>query len=189
MLKNFIVRSGRIMNRYYLFLTVGTLLIVIFLAVYLLTPIYAPHYKNVENTLKNNYKETQIPPQKSVIVFTLSTTQTNNTIYLISNSSTLYLQVINTSGLIANNSEVLITKVYPGNYSIVVANPTNTTQSVTVRYGIFPYSDLSSLYSLLGVVTTVSEFFIALGVVAIGYGAIALLVNKIGLSKRFKRRK
>ena len=177
------------MNKYYLFLIVGALLIVIFLTVYLLTPIYAPNYKDVENTLKNNYKEAQIPPQKTIIVFTLSTTQTNNTIYLISNSSTLYLQVINSSGLVANNSEVLITKVYPGNYSIAVHNPTNATQGVIIRYGVFPYSELSSLYSFLGVITTVSEFFIALGVVAVGYGAIALLVNKTGLSKRFKRRK
>jgi len=35
------------MNRYYLFLTVGALLIVIFLGVYLLTPIYAPHYRDM----------------------------------------------------------------------------------------------------------------------------------------------
>jgi len=72
---------------------------------------------------------------------------------------------------------------------LAILKPENITQSATIKYGVSPYSDLSSLYSLLGVITTVSEFFIALGVVAVSYGAITLLVNKTGLSKRFKRRK
>ena len=177
------------MNRYYLFLIVGSVLIIIFLAVYLLIPIYSPYYKNVENALKNNYKVAIIPPHSSKIIFTLSTTKTNNTIYLIGNTSSLYLQIINTSGLIANNSRVLITKVSPGNYSVAVFNPTNTTQGIEVRYGVFPYSELSTLYSFIGVITTVSEFFIALGVVAVGYGGIGLLISVTGLNKRFKRRK
>lgn len=177
------------MNKYYLFLIVGTLIIVIFLAVYLLTPIYIPYYKDVENTLKDNYKIAQIPPQKTIIVFNLTTTDANNTIYIISNTSLAYIQVLNNSGLIANNSGVLIVKVYPGKYLIALHNPSNTSQYVTLRYGVFPYTELNSLYSTLGVVTSVSEFFIALGVVAAGYGSIVLLANKLGFNKRFKRRK
>lgn len=172
------------MNRNSLLIIVGIFLITIFLGVYLLSPVYLPNYSFVDETLKNNYIISKAPAEKTIVVLNLSTTQNNNTIYLISNTSTVYLQVINSSGLVANNSEVLIIKLYPGTYRIAVDNPTNLSQTITVRYGVFPYDDINSLYSTLGVVTTVSEFFITLGIVALGYGGLSWL-----FSKRRKRKK
>ncbi|BFH72598.1 hypothetical protein SJAV_05420 [Sulfurisphaera javensis] len=172
------------MNRNSLFIVVGVLLIVIFLSVYILTPVYLPYYKVVDKALENNYTIVEVPPSKTIKVLTINTTESNNTIYLIANTSSVYLQVINSSGLVANSSEVLITKVYPGTYYIAIANPTNTYQYVTLRHAIFTYDEINSLYSTLGVITTISEFFIALGVVAAGYGLIASFFGK-----RFKRKK
>ncbi|QIW24988.1 hypothetical protein EWF20_13185 [Sulfolobus sp. S-194] len=171
------------MNKNSLFIIVGILLIIIFLALYLLSPLYLPYYKTVDQTLKNNYKIINIDPNSNIKILELTTTSVNNTIYLLSNASTVYLQIINSSGLVANNSEVLISKVYPGKYFITIDNPTNVSQKVLVRYAVFPYTQVSSLYSTLGIITTVSEFFIVLGIVALGYGVISSIFSK----KRFKR--
>ncbi|BAB67308.1 hypothetical protein [Sulfurisphaera tokodaii] len=173
------------MSKNSLFIIVGSVLIIIFLALYLLSPLYLPYYKIVDQTLKNNYKIVNADPNSNIKILELTTTNVNNTIYLLSNTSTVYLQIINSSGLVANNSEVLISKVYPGKYFITIDNPTNVSQKVLVRYAVFPYTQVSSLYSTLGIITTVSEFFIVLGIVALGYGVISSIFSK----KRFKRKK
>ena len=167
------------MSKNLLLLTVGLLIFFISFALYITMPLYLPYYHEIDNALISHENKIVIPPQSTIKILNLTTNNYNNTVYVITNSSNVNVYVFNSKlTMIGNNSGYIAIQVNPGNYIVAINNPSSSQQYVDIHYAVLPYSYLNEFYTYSGIISTATEFFMALGVVIAGYSIVKMLFGK-----------
>lgn len=167
------------MSKNLLLIIVGLLIFFISFALYIAMPLYLPYYHEIDTALISHENKIEVPPQSTIKIVNLTANNYNNTVYVITNSSNVNVYVFNNRlTLIGNNSGYIAIEVNPGNYIVALNNPTPNQQYVNVHYAVLPYSHLNEFYTYSGIISTVTEFFMALGVVIAGYSTIKTLLGR-----------
>jgi len=154
------------------FVLVGLIIALTSLAVWLSVPLIVPGYQSVSQAFAKNERVVTLPPHMSVVVATFFASNDSAVVAFLLNSSSVNLTVISSSGSVVTKPGQLVSVKLPspGNYSLVAINPLDSTQTVALTYGVFPYSTIQGFYTYTGFAQNVSEFFITLGVVIAAYG-------------------
>ena len=160
----------------------GIVILVIGLAGNLLMPVYLPYYHYIDSLLIKNSVNVKVNPLSTVKVLKVTTNESDNTIYVVTNNTNVNVFVYYTNlTLLANQSGYIAVKVNPGSYIIAINNPTDVTQLVELHYAVVPSYELSDLFTYSSIVSTVTELLIAFGIVIAGIGIIrALFKGRVG---------
>ena len=149
----------------------GALIFVGSLAAWLTVPLVLPGYSVVQSTFSKNLETITLAPYESRIIATFNVTGDSAVIAYQVNSTVVEFTVLRDGVPLIKPMQTLALRLTnSGTYDLVAKNTANTTVTVTVTYGVFPYSVAQNFYNLAGVYQSATGFFMVLGIVLTGYG-------------------
>ncbi len=150
----------------------GLAIFVAFLIAWLSAPLVLPGYSLIENTFRQNLMTVTLGPHESKVISSFNATANDAVIAYAINSSTVNFVLLEDGVPLSQPSPTLaIRPNSSGTFTLVASNTGNTTMTVALTYGVFPYSVAQTFYNVSGVYQSAAEFFMVLGLAIIGYGA------------------
>ncbi|ARM75642.1 hypothetical protein [Acidianus manzaensis] len=164
-------------------IAIGLIIFVIGFIAYLFLPTYFPNYSHVEGVYRNHETTVTIPAGATQIVLKFNITKNNNSIVAFITKGSGNVTILNGTPpkIVYNQANIVSVALSPGEYELGIINNTTDAETVSYTYGIFPASYISSFYSGLGVLTTITE------IVTLGGIAIAVIAFIYELLSRRKK--
>jgi len=163
-----------------IYLIIGLFLIVTGIIAYLTIPLYFPGYSTVSSQLKQNHKVLTLRPEESRIITQLSIGNNSSAVIVVTNESRVNVSIEGASGHTFQEQGEASVSLPAGYYNVSLINTTNSTQTVSLTYGVFNAQFISNFYYNLQVLETILEFIIVIGIGIVGWQI---------LTKIFSRRK
>ncbi|AWR96998.1 hypothetical protein DFR86_05105 [Acidianus sulfidivorans JP7] len=164
-------------------IAIGLIIFVIGFASYITLPKYFPNYSYVEGVYNTHETSVMIPAGADKIVMQFNITKNNNSIvaFIVKGGGNITILNGTPPKIIENQANIVSVALSPGEYYLGIINNSTDAENVTYTYGIFPASLISSFYSGLGVMTTITEI-VTFGGIAIAF--IAFIYELLSRKKR-----
>lgn len=154
------------------------ILVVVGVISYLGIPLYFPGYSTVNSILTRNHQVLVVSPGESKTITNLEIRDNSSALLVISNDTNVNISLEEGQGRAFQAKGQLSVALPPGDYNLTLVNTGNSTEVVSLTYGVFNTQFISNFYYTLQIFETFLEFTVIVGIGIVGWFVLSKALSK-----------